>query len=155
MSDNRCEAADLIGVEETFPRSCAMIDIDHRSDSARSYAKGPGDDSRSVASTSLLEGGLYNVHSRSGHAVSTSGGLSHLPPAGPSGHSVANSSRGMNVGGELWSLELKDLDESIESSLVDPPTSGSLYTRLLVRAVGVLHCEVTMCSCCTVVGRVA
>ena len=45
-------------------------------------------------------------------------------------------------GSEYCSFELRELDEAIEASLVDPSTSGSLFTRLLVKTVGVLSCEV-------------
>lgn len=42
---------------------------------------------------------------------------------------------------DAWSVELRDLDESLESSLVDPSSSGTLFIRLLVKTVGVLKCE--------------
>jgi hypothetical protein len=44
-------------------------------------------------------------------------------------------------GGDSWAVDLRDLDEALESSLPDPSTAGSLYIRLLVRTVGVLECE--------------
>ena len=60
---------------------------------------------------------------------------SHIHPSG-NGHGAGKG------GSEHYSFELKDLDEAVESSLVDPSTSGSLFTRLLVKTVGVLSCEV-------------
>jgi len=102
--------------------------------------KSQAGDERSVVG-SLSDGFLHSqALSRS---VSTHHSSIPLPSAGPK-HLTASQSgvRGVAAGGDLWSLELRDLDESIEASLVDPSTSGSLYTRLLVKTVGVLLCEV-------------
>lgn len=40
-----------------------------------------------------------------------------------------------------YSLDLREIDESLEASLVDPSATGSLFIRLLVRAIGVMECE--------------
>ena len=45
------------------------------------------------------------------------------------------------VKGEAWSLDLAEVNESVEMALLDPTASVSVYIRLLVRAVHMLNCE--------------
>lgn len=40
-----------------------------------------------------------------------------------------------------WSLDLNAIDDAVEASLLDPSSTGPLYMRLLVKTIGVLHCE--------------
>jgi hypothetical protein len=40
-----------------------------------------------------------------------------------------------------WSTDLNEVTEAVEASLSDPKSSGSLYIRLLVKAVSGLSCE--------------
>jgi hypothetical protein len=40
-----------------------------------------------------------------------------------------------------WSTDLSEVTETLEASLSDPKSSGSLYIRLLVKAVSGLSCE--------------
>lgn len=47
----------------------------------------------------------------------------------------------MRGSSDPWPLDLRDLDESLESTLADPSEAGSLYIRLLVKTIGVLECE--------------
>ena len=78
-----------------------------------------------LGSTSGIGIAAYSFHSQTSPALGSS-----------------SSTNGFRAGaGDAWSYELKDLDESIEASLVDPTSSGSLFTRLLVKTVGVLCCE--------------
>lgn len=93
----------------------------------------------------MVSGSLVEIN----RSCSTVGIASLYPISHP--HSMSNShshpggfGQGTGkVGSEYCSFELKELDEAIESSLVDPSTSGSLFTRLLVKTVGVLSCEVS------------
>lgn len=98
-----------------------------RSDSARSYVTSShiNDEVRTIVSQSNAGGGgrheLSSAQSHTGGGANQRGGLANALDA--------------------WPVDLRDLDESLESSLADPSTAGSLYIRLLVKTIGVLECE--------------
>jgi hypothetical protein len=46
-----------------------------------------------------------------------------------------------DVSGADWTMDLSEVDEALEMSLSDPKAAGTVFIRLLVRAVGVLGCE--------------
>lgn len=61
-----------------------------------------------------------------------------LPYRSTSHHTISTSAIQTPV---VWSTDLQEATEAAEAALNDPKTSGSLYIRLLVKAVGGLNCE--------------
>jgi hypothetical protein len=67
---------------------------------------------------------------------------SHAGGALSSAHSVTGGGGpGTRGSSDAWPVDLRELDEGLETSLGDPSESGSLYIRLLVKTIGVLECE--------------
>ena len=95
-----------------------MLFLLNRSGSGRSHVTSShiNDEVRSIVSRSAAGGPLSSAHSLAG--------------SGPGSRSS-----------DAWPVDLRDLDESLETSLGDPSEAGSLYIRLLVKTIGVLECE--------------
>lgn len=98
----------------------------------------------SLASSSgptILRNGSVNGNHRHAGSIPTtgSGSIATRSVDGGNGTGSGQSSRLQQQ--EVWSTEMKELDEAYEASLLDPSMAGSVYMRLLVKALGELQYE--------------
>lgn len=93
----------------------------------------PETDSVSVSNYSNVTGSHYNSYNQNEETRSVLSKRSSRKGALPVRPAVVEPSN--------YSLDLREIDESLEASLVDPSATGSLFIRLLVRAIGVMECE--------------
>jgi hypothetical protein len=70
---------------------------------------------------------------------------SFLSPSAAGGSGAGGNSSSYNhfnsSHSEIMSLSLQDIDENVESSLLDPSSSGIVFMKLLVKTIGGLRCE--------------
>lgn len=93
----------------------------------------PETDSVSVSNYSNVTGSHYNSYNQNEETRSVLSKRSSRKGALPVRPAVLEPSN--------YSLDLREIDESLEASLVDPSATGPLFIRLLVRAIGVMECE--------------
>lgn len=140
---------------ETQDTSETASNLDYEAQS--DFGGGTAGAAGSVVGGSAFHGTAGSSYGENVRRTSYSQSLSEFAPSRPAGsvsgdspniaQQVFNSDNGMSgttVGlYGLWPQyrDLKEVDDHVEAALVDPPTAGPVYMRLLVKTVGALKCE--------------
>lgn len=117
----------------TGPKSVAGRSIGGRSRSGLSFDDG----NESVYQSDAGSSDSRNAPSEFSESRSMASRVTHrLPPSRTTSHPTSQIPNNIQ-----WSTDLNEATEAMEASLSDPKSTGSLYIRLLVKAVSGLSCE--------------